>query len=148
MVNSPSRYGIMQITNDEYRLFIILHEFSWCWNCGRSSHSVPKGWGGPWLIERAHIASNPRRSDPRAVVALCSLCHRLSHGIVVVCDGGDLTPPSLANMLWLKKVFDPGRYDREFLQECYIGRLPRAAAPAADAREAYLSRRRAYPDGR
>lgn len=84
----------------------------------------------------------------RAVVALCSLCHRLSHGIVVVCDGGDLTPPSLANMLWLKKVFDPGRYDREFLQECYIGRLPRAAAPAADAREAYLSRRRAYPDGR
>lgn len=43
------------MTLDEYRLFVVLHNQPWCWNCGRSPHSVPKGWGGPWLTERGEL---------------------------------------------------------------------------------------------
>lgn len=132
---------------DDYRMFVVLHRAPWCWYCGRGPHGVPCGWYGPWLIERAHLVSKPRREDSRAVVALCSLCHRLSHGLAVAAEGGELTPPTLANMLWLKRRFDAARYDREFLGECIIGRLPRAAVPAADVQAVYRGRRREYPGG-
>lgn len=133
---------------EDYATCILWHPYRWCWWCGRGPQAAPEGWFAPWLIERAHIVSNPRRCDSRAVVALCTLCHKRSHGIDIQSSAVVIDPPSLAAMLWLKRRFDASRYDRQFLAKCIIGRLPRAAAPPESVRTEYSSRRGGYPDGR
>ena len=114
---------------DEYRT--MLHDVSrpWCWGCGRGASFAdkPPDWFGPWLIERAHIVRKPRREDRRAVVLLCSLCHKAGcHGERIILDGERVDRPKLEleHLLWLKLFFDPGFYDREFLQANCIQRLP------------------------
>jgi hypothetical protein len=52
----------------------------WCWACGRGLEDQPRNWWGPWLIERAHIVYHPRCKVRQAIVLLCSLCHKVSHG--------------------------------------------------------------------
>lgn len=130
----------------DYALFAIAHEHAHCWWCGRDAFEQPKGWNAPWLIERAHIVSSPRRLDSRAVVCLCSLCHRQSHGLDVQLPGVQVLPGAgVGHMLWLKRRFDLARYDRSFLQECSVARLPRSHTPPAVVRNYYLSRRGRYP---
>lgn len=129
---------------DEYAMFIIANRFPFCWYCGRWGSQRPEGWHGPFLIERAHIVNKPRREDPRAVVALCSLCHRIEHGETFVLDAV-LPRCSLAHMLWLKRRFDAGRYDRSFLSANCIGRLPTAKRPGVVVTREFLGRQGSYP---
>jgi hypothetical protein len=134
---------------DDYDRFMIDTPFPWCWHCGRGPSDRPGMWFASWLIERSHVTSNPRRLDPRAVVALCSWCHKISHGIDIVVPKETAPPaPTLPNMLWLKNMFDPRRYDRAFLERSCIGRLPRAACPPPAVQLLYRSRRGDYPHGR
>lgn len=77
----------------------------------------------------AHIIGGPGRShDRRNIIRLCRDCHRAQHG-----ERWPGSPPqlSLANMLWLKKTFDPIYYDRKYLQSRRIQRnhLPPARRP-------------------
>lgn len=130
-----------------YALFRIETRFPWCWACGRSDYERPLGYsGGVWTLERAHIVSSPRRKDRRAVVLLCSLCHRLQHGERFTLPGA---PPAvdLANMLWLKSRFDPGYYSRAWLARSSVRSLPRARRPAPELEALYKSRRGGYPLG-
>lgn len=101
-------------------------EFLECWACGRGAWEAPEGWGAPWLIERAHIVTQPRAEDRRAVVMICSLCHRLHHGEAVVLDGQSVSLPGLTipQMLWLKREHDRGWYDLGFLAKHHVGVLP------------------------
>lgn len=129
--------------------FLIDTDWPWCWWCGRGLEHRPSGWISPvWIVERAHIVNNPRREDRRAVVLLCTGCHKISHGVIptsqvaAVMDGDRITQPSLSNLLYLKKVFDLKYYDRKFLaKNCIGGRLPRAKVVPLWQRDLVLSRR-------
>jgi len=129
---------------DAYAMFIIANRFPFCWYCGRYGSQRPEGWHGPFLIERAHIVNKPRREDVRAVVALCSLCHKIEHGETFVCEGV-LPRCSIRTMLWLKRRFDAGNYDRAFLAANCVGRLPTARNPSKSVQAAFLSRHGSYP---
>jgi len=125
-----------------YRMVASMHRHPWCWFCGRGKSEEPAGWFGPWLIERAHIVNNPRREDVRAVILLCSLCHRAQHGQVIVLGEPCIAHPlTLENMLWLKRAHDPDNYDREYLQRHYIGALPYAKRPNPAVQRQYKARR-------
>ena len=116
----------------------------WCWACGRSDRDRPADWGGPWLIERAHIVSQPRRRDTRHIVLLCSRCHRLSHGDRFRVGGDYLPQLSQANLVELKRVRDATRYDRASMASCCVGSLPRAAKLPQWFRDEYNRRRARY----
>lgn len=133
---------------EEYRDFFMATAFPWCWYCGRDQFDAPEGWYAPWLIERAHVVSSPRRIDRRAVVLMCSLCHKISHGLDIVLPGEVVLPAaSVAAMLWLKKEFDACFYDRQFLAKNCIGQLPNASFPSTVVSAQYLARRQRYPNG-
>lgn len=122
--------------------FLLSTYYPWCWWCGRTGQDVPLDWCAPFLIERAHIVNLPRVLDRRACVLLCSLCHRSQHGGVF---SSMLAVPSLRNMLWIKRRFDPVYFSRVFLQASAIARLPSCLAPPAVVQAAYKSRHGRYP---
>jgi hypothetical protein len=112
-----------------YKSMLADIERPWCFWCGRGLEHKPSGWyGAPWLVERAHIVAFPRVEDRRAVILLCSWCHKVQHGEQLVLPGMAQMKlvPTVANMLWLKLNFDPDYYDLEWLRDHSISRLPRA----------------------
>jgi hypothetical protein len=126
----------------EYAAMLMHTEFPHCWWCGRGVEHKPDSWFAPWLIERAHIVSSPRVEDRRAVVLLCSMCHRVSHGEQLVLPSMEkLVVPQVSHMVWLKKRFDHSHYDRAFLNSLSIAMLPRAKAPQKEVLDNYASRR-------
>ncbi len=85
------------------------------------------------IIEAHHIIPGigRRHDDRREVVMLCSLCHKLAHGLRCVIDGAAMPKITLAELLWLKKKFDGKFYDRKYLAGLWLGgRLPRAKRPS------------------
>ncbi len=111
----------------------MLLEFDRCWICGRTADfsDKPAWWYAPWLIERHHVVRNPRVEDRRAVICLCSLCHRVQHGDRFV--GSWLLPSktvchraTLSQLLWVKKKHDLAYWDRAWLAQHVVGKLPRA----------------------
>lgn len=100
-----------------------------CWACGAGCWDAPDDWHAPFLIERAHIVANPRREDRRAVVMLCSRCHRVQHGEQIV--GCDLPKLELSHLLWIKRFADRAWFDLEFLAKNHIGALPTPERPPA-----------------
>lgn len=129
----------------EYREFVVASGRPWCWACGRSSVDRPSYWGAPFLIERAHVVSRPREDNRRAVILLCSICHKLTHGLRIA--GVEEKPLSLPEMLWLKWRFDPKFYERHWLSMRHIGRLPRGRRPVPEIEAQYVLRRGGYPGG-
>lgn len=128
--------------NDPYEMFKIDHRYPWCWWCGRSEYDAPEGWFGPFLVERAHIVNKPRVQDVRAVVLLCSLCHRAQHGAIVK----NALPQCMeGHMIWMKRVFDARVHDMEFLQQHSVGRLARTCKPPQAVHDHYLGMGRRYP---
>lgn len=125
---------------ESWNLFLPLADCQWCWWCGRGREHRPSFWGAPyWIVERAHIVNQPRRKDRHAAVLLCSWCHRLQHGDRFAVES--LPGPTIGNMIWLKMKFDPKYYDRKFLQENTVGRLPRASKPPAEVLRHYFDLR-------
>ena len=100
------------------------------------------GWNSHLIIERAHIVSRPRVEDRRVVVLLCSRCHAAQTNSLFKYD---LPVCGLGNMLWLKKVFDPDCFDKEFLGRYCLGRLPKLKIPALVVQQEFLSRAGDYP---
>jgi len=93
-----------------------------CYRCGRQRLQGPAWWHAEFLIERAHIVNKPRREDRRAIILLCSLCHRIQHGDrFVQCP---LKPLSMEVMLAMKAEYDPEYFDMEWLQKHSVQRLP------------------------
>jgi hypothetical protein len=128
----------------EYDAMLLSTDYAWCWWCARQPEDVPRNWHGPWLIERAHIASMPRVLDRRLIVLLCSRCHRAQHGQVF--DRSlQIEQPTLATMLWLKSTFDSEFYKREFIRRFHVGNLPKPKMPPANLQTIYLNRRGTYP---
>lgn len=125
-----------------YKFLAHDHPLPWCWACGRGEFDRPLDWYGPWLIERAHIVKNPRREDARAVVLLCSLCHKCSHGEKVVTRERPVRYPQLSieHLLWLKRNRDGSRFSLTFLQSCSIKKLPPMHKPPADYLREYERR--------
>jgi len=117
----------------EYRTFI-KDTGAKCWRCGRTKQDRPKFWHAVFLTERAHIdgCNKPRRLDRRAVLSLCSICHRIQHGDHFPYDttsGGRFplctpVPLALEELLQMTRDRDPEYFDLEFLQKCSIKRLP------------------------
>lgn len=129
---------------EAYDNFGLSTEAPWCWACGAGSTERPDFWGGPFLIERAHIVSAPRVEDRRVVILLCSICHKLTHGLNLA--GVTLPPFGLEVMLFLKMRFDPEYYDRAFMERHKVGKLPKAAQDVPGPyRRRYLDRRLYYP---
>ena len=120
----------------EYRSFVA-DTGGVCWRCGRTARDRPSWWNAPFGIERAHIegCNHQRRKDRRAVLALCSLCHRVQHRdkfgkeafLDLVHNYRPFRVLTLPEQLAIKSIVDPDYYDRKFLQTCSIRRLPRAA---------------------
>lgn len=138
----------MPTTLQLYRNLITDHETPWCWACGRGGEwwDKPADWFADWWIERSHIVHCPRIIDRRLVVLLCSLCHQSGfHRRRVVTKERPLNWPMLIvdHLLWLKKTFDPEYYDREFIKQFSVQRLPRAVKPPACYLREYASRRAA-----
>jgi hypothetical protein len=112
---------------ERYDQMLVEIDKPWCWACGRgqSYRDKPREWFGPWLIERAHIVNKPRRFDRRAVVLLCSGCHKAGyHQERIRIDGVLPVRIELEHMLWLKRTRDPEYYDRRFLQQQSVIILP------------------------
>lgn len=131
-----------QVNTESFRLMQLDFPLYHCWWCGRSLADHPEGWYMPWLIERAHIVNNPRVEDRRVCIMLCSMCHQVQHGAQLVLPGmRSLCAPTLAESLWIKLKRDPSYYDREFLQEFSIRKIPRARAPRREVLRAYADRR-------
>jgi len=91
--------------------------YFYCWNCLCKPTDERWPFTEPTNLENAHIfgGHGRRKNDRRAVNRLCNLCHRLSHGATVRVRGKDLPKLTLANMLWLKREFDPKYYDPVYL---------------------------------
>ncbi|MCR9292889.1 MAG: hypothetical protein NXI32_09230 [bacterium] len=128
---------------DEYKFMLVQTDYPHCWFCGRTAQDQPQGWFAPWVIERSHVVNKPRVEDRRVVVLLCPVCHRREHGQTLLVD--DLPSPSLANMLWMKFVFDQQFWSPKFLRAHSIGNLPTAEPPPAEVRHAYARRQGSYP---
>jgi len=123
----------------EYATFLAVTDRPWCWLCGAGPRDQPRWWHAPWIIERAHIVAAPRREDIRAIILLCSLCHRLEHGQEI---NGQVLKLTLAHKLWLKLHRHPEAYDRKFLRANSHTSLPRAARhPFNDLHNQYKQRR-------
>lgn len=117
---------------ESWRTFVLSSSWQCCWWCGSTHFDKPRGWYSTWMIERAHIVSSPRIEDRRVAILLCSRCHRLQHGEQLGGYlGAGITPPTLAECLWLKSKLDPKFYDRRFMERFSVGRLPRARRPSA-----------------
>ena len=128
-----------------YANFAQLHPLCFCWACGRDALQRWPGWFAPWLLHRAHIYSMPRKKDARVAVLLCPLCHAVQHGerIPAEPDGsGGLTPgPTVAQMVGLKRVFDPDFYDPDYMQRCSVRRVSEGEPLADELRRKLLMRR-------
>lgn len=95
----------------------------YCWNCAHHKNIATQA------LDIAHIIGGPGRShDRRNIIRLCRDCHRAQHGERWPGSPAQLT---LANMLWLKKRYDPMFYDRAYLKSIRIrsGHLPPARSP-------------------
>jgi hypothetical protein len=85
------------------------YEFTWCFAC--RINQLPWNWLG---LQNAHlVGGSGRRADRRAIIRLCQPHHEILDN---ACDTG-LT---LANGLWLKREFDPGYYDLEYIKSLRI----------------------------
>jgi hypothetical protein len=134
----------MTATAKAYKQFLDGHACPWCWACGRDQFEIPAGWFGPWFIERSHITrSPPRIEDVRAVVLLCSLCHKTSHWERIFLAGSLNPLPRLhtEHLLDLKRRFDRANYDRQWLTEHHVGTLPRCQKLPAIYLAQYRERR-------
>lgn len=118
--------------------------WDWCWSCGRGERDKPPNWHAEWFPHRAHIVHNPRKKDRRVAILLCPICHGLSHGERY--PGHDLPPLTVANMLYLKQIFDPEYFDREFCQQNTIGVLPLPKECHVRYNTAYEQRRGMRPN--
>lgn len=92
-----------------------------CWICGRAATDKPSWWNGPFLIERMHIVNKTRVEDVRAIIAGCSLCHRIQHGDRF--PQSLMRPQTMTELLELKREYDPDNYDPEFLQKHSVRKL-------------------------
>lgn len=119
---------VVKIIDEDYVHMVDRTNLPLCWYCGRWPHERPSWWHAPFLLERAHIVNKPRAEDRRAVILLCSLCHKgCVHGERYT--HVELPRLSMAGMLWLKRACDGDRYDRFWLQLHTVGKLPRAMNP-------------------
>lgn len=126
----------------QYKMMVLESDAPWCWWCGRGIENRPWSWLGPWLIERAHIVYKPRVEDRRAVILLCTICHKVQHGEnISIARDERVEPITVANMLWLKRERDRQFYSRAWLQDHSVQKLPHAKQ-SVEATE-YYSRRRA-----
>ncbi len=125
----------------EYERFPDVHEHFFCWACGRTGNfrDKPRWWGGPWLIERAHIVNKPRARDRRAVILLCSLCHKLQHGHRF----SEVNMPGLSveHMRWLKYCVDHSWYDEDFLKKHSVRQDMTMLEPSRQYQEEFINRR-------
>ena len=127
-----------KIENVKYRDMLADTDKPYCWVCGGDQRDQPSWWHAPFLVERCHIVNKPRAADRRAVVLMCSRCHRTQHGERLP----ESTPPiSRANLLWCKWRYDRDWYDEAFLAAHHVGVLPAREIPHRSYRANFLARR-------
>lgn len=117
----------------------------WCWACGRDERQRPDGYYAPWRLERAHLSSGSgklrRVCDRRYVCLLCARCHLL-HGKHRIRVGKRLLPfIHDCNMLWWKRLRDPGWYEPEAIAALWTGIPPEPSPPDQFFLDEYSARR-------
>lgn len=110
-----------------YASFLEDTRFPFCWYCGAFSNQRPDWWFAPFLIERAHVVNKPRREDPRAIILLCSACHKAAHGERFRAYARK--PLDKAGMLFLKSFLDSANFDLAWLQKHSVRILPKPVSP-------------------
>ncbi len=107
-----------RLTTEQREMYAdFVAEFWFCWACGfePSRHIWPRDWHFSRL-DNAHIVGGQgRRPDRRDIVRLCHGCHLLSHGETVRIEGKLLPHLTRANLVWLKSIYDPEHYDRDYM---------------------------------
>lgn len=98
-------------------------EFDFCWQCGWREGRFDTGF---WHVKLdvAHVVggSGRRKKDRRAIVRLCQFpCHRLAHGDVIRHNGLELPKLTMANLLWLKREYDPDYFDPFYIARIQVG---------------------------
>lgn len=92
----------------------------------------------PWGLHLAHLASGSgkfsRVDDRRAVILLCPLAHMLhvhNRRRTLALRINGKTWPTLddANTIWLKRAFDSGYYDWQFIKAHWTGEPPEPEPP-------------------
>jgi len=117
--------------------------YPFCWWCGRWSWDAPDGWHAPFTTERAHIVNSPRAELRAVCVLLCSRCHRAQHGENLGSMG--IAAPTLGQMLWMKRLFDPEHWDPAVLvAHSHHCKLPELTQPPAGVVKEFRSRNE-YP---
>ena len=116
-----------------YASFLEDTRFPFCWYCGAFSHQRPDWWFAPFLIERAHVVNKPRREDPRAIILLCSACHKAAHGERFRAYARK--PLDKPGMLFLKSYLDSANFDLAWLQKHSVRILPKPVSPGETIEE-------------
>jgi hypothetical protein len=107
---------------NKYQKFKVV--FRSCWACGANASERPEWWHANWQPnERAHIVSQPRVLDVRAIISLCSTCHSMQTNRTFP-ELRDVPPLKKEHMLFLKIMNDPWNYDIDFLNKHSVGKLP------------------------
>lgn len=115
----------------------MVDEFTFCWFCAWPILHQPYFGFLPCSLENAHIVGGPgRRHDRRALVRMCTYCHRISHGdtIKLKTEGEGsmmVIAPKIdqANMLAQKAIFDPDWFDVDYLNSISTRRLEDGVEP-------------------
>lgn len=133
------------------------HEYAWfreyctelgvgfCWACGRDERHYSASWFAEVCrLERAHIGAGSgvmrRVEDVRCVVLLCRRCH-LAQSSPLNIGGVAIPKLELRHTMWLKRRFDPDNYDRAYLRELAVQRLPSASIVPAWFRREFAANR-------
>lgn len=97
-----------------------------CWRCGRAPGYPPRWYHASFGIERAHVLTmRPRPTDRRAVIPLCSLCHKIEHGErFPQCEQ---TPLGKEVLIGMKKYFDAEHWAPDWLARFCVRQLPEPA---------------------
>ena len=125
-----------------YENFLLETEYPFCWYCGRQHGERIERWHSHLIIERSHIVSKPRIEDRRVAMLMCSYCHSATHRKI---SGYSLPLCTLANALWLKRAFDIGYYDVEFMQRFSVAKLPEPIEPPKIVQQEFQRRMGSYP---
>lgn len=130
----------MVIRNDDEKAVLedFAYAFSFCWACG-TAIGMQRPWNGGILaaMEIHHIVKPGRKHERWNLARLCKVCHNAAENMRVrVKERWEsselvLVPQlTMANVLWLKKVFDAENYDRPAMRRQLMKHwMPNAIKP-------------------
>jgi len=118
-------------------------EWPFCMACGIAAGTDERQrMDHPRNLEIHHLTKIQRRHEKWNLMKLCKLCHDAHHGggITVLNSRRkriEIPGLTLANLLWIKRLLDPGNYDRQKMAMFMVRNVPVVRRPPSWYLEAW-----------